>query len=254
MIPLDTWITDAISGSLLLAIPVAVFAGLVSFFSPCVLPLLPAYLSYATGLSAADVVAGEASRRKGRMLAGTSLFVLGFAIVFVLTGAVFGGIGSTLIRHGRIVEVIGGVLCIGLGLIFADLVPIGRNDVRPARIASVGLAAALPLGMAFGIGWTPCIGPTLSVVLTLALNEGSAGRGALLAFVYALGMGLPFILAGLAFRRFAGAIGWVKRHQRTIQRAGGVIMIIIGVLLISGIWNALVKNLQSVVAAWGVPI
>ncbi|MGL5406707.1 MAG: cytochrome c biogenesis CcdA family protein [Propionibacteriaceae bacterium] len=254
MILLESWFAEAISGSLLLAAPIAVFAGIVSFFSPCVLPLLPAYLSYASGLSAADILAGDTKQQRGRMLLGTSLFVLGFAVVFVLTGAFFGGIGAWLVAHSRIVEIVAGILCLILGLIFADLISLGQRNIRPARIASVGVAAAFPLGAAFGIGWTPCIGPTLSVVLTLALNEGSAGRGSFLAFCYAAGLGVPFIVAAVAFHRMGRTVKWVRRHQRAIQRGGGGLMMVIGVLMISSMWHVVVTGMQALIAAWGVPI
>ena len=254
MILLESWFAEAVSGSLLLAAPIAVLAGIISFFSPCVLPLLPAYLSYASGLSAADIIAGDTKQHRGRMLLGTSLFVLGFAVVFVLTGAFFGGIGSRLVAHSRAVEITAGVLCLLLGLIFADVIAFGQRNIRPARVVAAGVAAAFPLGAAFGIGWTPCIGPTLSVVLTLALNEGSAMRGSFLAFCYALGLGIPFIVAGIAFHRMGRTVGWVRRHQCAIQRCGGALMIVMGILLISGMWHTAVTRMQALILAWGIPI
>ncbi len=183
LVPLEAggWVTEAIGGSMLLAIPVALLAGLVSFFSPCVLPLLPGYLSYATGLGASEIAAGVDRSARGRVLLGTALFVAGFALVFVSTGAVFGGLGRVLVQHQRVVSIIAGLVSIVLGLIFMGAVGFGQSTVRPGRVRAVGIAAAPLLGIAFGVGWTPCIGPALSVVLSLALNEGTAGRGALLA-------------------------------------------------------------------------
>ena len=192
---------QASSGSLVLAIPVALIAGLVSFFSPCVIPLLPGYLSYATGLSGADL---EHARR-GRMLAGAILFVLGFSAVYVLLGWVSGSVGGWLVEWRSQLEIVLGILTILLGLAFAGLVPFSQRDWRIHQVPAVGLAAAPLLGFLFGVGWTPCIGPTLAAITNLSLNEATAGRGALLSGVYCIGLGLPFIVAALAYRRALGA-------------------------------------------------
>jgi len=232
--------STAASGSLALAIPVALVAGLVSFFSPCVIPLLPGYLSYATGLSGADL---EEARR-GRMLAGSVLFVLGFSAVFVALGTLSGALGSWLVTWQREITLVLGALTIVLGLAFAGLVPWLQRDWRVHRVPAVGLAAAPLLGVLFGLGWSPCIGPTLGVITTLSINEATAGRGALLSACYALGLGLPFIVAGLAYRRALGAFGWVRRHQQWITRAGGLMMVAVGVLLVTGWWADLVTWLQ----------
>jgi len=232
--------TAAGTGSLALAIPVALVAGLVSFFSPCVIPLLPGYLSYATGLSGADL---EEARR-GRMLAGSLLFVLGFASVFVALGTLSGALGGWLITWQREITLVLGVITILLGLAFAGLVPWLQRDVRIHRVPSVGLAAAPLLGVLFGLGWTPCIGPTLAVILNLSINEGTAGRGALLSAVYALGLGLPFIAAGLAYRKMLGAFGFVRRHQQWVTRVGGLMLVAVGVLLVTGWWAEIVSWLQ----------
>ena len=254
MTPLDVggWFAQAAGGSMLLALPVAVVAGAVSFFSPCVLPLLPGYLSYATGLAASEVTEGTGGR--GRMLAGTSLFVLGFALIFVSTGALFGGLGGLLLTWSRPISVIIGLLAILLGLAFAGVLHVGQRTVRINRVPTVGLAAAPLLGIVFGLGWTPCIGPTLSVVLTLAINEGTALRGAVLALAYALGLGIPFLIAGLAFARFSRTTDWVKRHQVTLQRIGGGMMVLVGVLLVSGLWDRLMGVFRQWASAFGVVI
>ena len=236
----DWFSTTAASGSLLLAVPVAVVAGLVSFFSPCVIPLLPGYLSYATGLSGADLE----SARRGRMLAGAVLFVLGFSAVFVIIGTASGALGSWLVTYRRELNTVLGVLAIVLGLAFSGLVPWFQRDVRVHAVPSVGLAAAPLLGFLFGLGWTPCIGPTLAVISTLSINEGTAGRGALLSAFYALGLGLPFIVAALAYRRMLGALTWVRRHQVAVVRAGGLMLVAVGVLLLTGAWDHFVTWLQ----------
>ncbi|GAA3127241.1 cytochrome c biogenesis protein CcdA [Planomonospora alba] len=225
------------SGSLALALPIAVAAGLVSFLSPCVLPLVPGYLSYVTGMSA--------DPRRGRMVAGTVLFVLGFAAVFVAGGALFGTLGAVLFGNAEVITRVLGALTIVLGLAFMGLVPGLQRDVRVHRLPAAGLAGAPLLGVVFGLGWTPCIGPTLGVVLTLGVTEGSAGRGALLAFAYALGLGLPFVAAGLAYRRALHTFKAVRRHTQLITRVGGAMLVAVGLLLVTGVWGDLVAAMQG---------
>jgi len=242
----DWFSATAGSGSLLLALPVALLAGLVSFFSPCVLPLIPAYFSYATGLSGADLADGRSARRhRSRMLLGSVLFVLGFTVVFVLLGAASGAVGSWLWRQQDVLNVVLGVLSVLLGLVFLGVVPGFGRDLRVHAVPAVGLGAAPLLGFLFGLGWTPCIGPTLAVILNLSLHEGTVARGALLSGVYALGLGLPFVLGGLAYERLLGAAGVVRRHLRWVNVAGGVLMIAVGVLLLTGGWEVLTTGLQG---------
>jgi cytochrome c-type biogenesis protein len=245
MTPLDlaSWAQTAVGGSMALALPVALLAGLVSFFSPCVVPLLPGYLSYATGLGAAEVV--EGSSRRGRMLAGTSLFVLGFAAVFVITGVVAGAAGQLLAAYRDIITRVLGVVIIMLGLIFAGVLKIGQRDLRLHRIPAVGVAAAPLVGVVFALGWTPCLSPTLGVVVNLGFNEGTAARGGVLGFVYALGLGIPFVLAGLAFTRMASAVAFLRERQQLVMRIGGVLLIIVGLLLVTGTWNALTALMRQ---------
>jgi cytochrome c-type biogenesis protein len=245
MTPLDlaSWAQTAVGGSMALALPVALLAGLVSFFSPCVVPLLPGYLSYATGLGAAEVV--EGSSRRGRMLAGTSLFVLGFAAVFVITGVVAGAAGQLLAAYRDIITRVLGVVIIMLGLIFAGVLKIGQRDLRLHRIPAVGVAAAPLVGVVFALGWTPCLSPTLGVVVNLGFNEGTAARGGVLGFVYALGLGIPFVLAGLAFTRMATAVAFLRERQQLVMRIGGVLLIIVGLLLVTGTWNALTALMRQ---------
>lgn len=246
----DWFASTALSGSLLLAVPVAIVAGLVSFFSPCVVPLLPGYLSYATGLSGADLE----SARRGRMVTGSFLFVLGFSFVFVSFGALFGALGEWLLVYTREVSIVLGAVTILVGIAFLGFIPWMQRDVRVHRVPSVGLAAAPLLGVLFGLGWTPCIGPTLTAVTSLALNEASAGRGALLSFAYCLGLGVPFILAGLAFRRMLGTVAWVRRHQAWVTRIGGIMLIVVGLLLVTGIWDLWVAHLRGWVGSFSVAV
>ncbi len=232
------------SGALLLAAPIALAAGLISFFSPCVLPLLPGYLSYVTGFSAADLASAKGGRR-GRMLLGVGLFVLGFSVVFISMGALFGHFGQNLKDHQRAIDVVLGVLTVLMGLAFMGLVPgFALRELRLHHRPAVGLAGAPLLGLVFGVGWTPCLGPTLSSIQVLSFNQASAGRGAFLTAVYCLGLGVPFILAALAFRRALGAFGWVKNHYQLVMRIGGGMLVVVGVLLVTGAWDTLVNQLQ----------
>lgn len=248
MILLESWINDAMSTSLLLAIPLSFLAGIVSFASPCILPLLPGYLSYASGMGAAQIMSGTGKRSS--LVLGTSGFVLGFGLVFVLTGALFGSLGSFLLEHVRVITVVSGVLILLLAAAFMGWLPM-PSTWRPKFSSRFGVAASPLLGLAFGLGWTPCIGPTLSIVLTMALNEGSAGAGALLAFIYALGLGLPFLLFAVAFTRMGRSLEWLKRHQRGIQIAGGVLMMAVGVAMVSGLWDIMIGVMRQWAAAFG---
>lgn len=240
----DWFRETAASGSLMLAIPVALLAGLVSFFSPCVLPLLPGYLSYATGLSATEVASG----RRGRMLAGSVLFVLGFTAVFVMLGAAFGALGAfshELWLNRRAITVVLGALVILMGLAFMGLVPFLQRDVRVHKVPAVGLLAAPFLGFLFGLGWAPCVGPTLGAIQALAYNEGTTDRGILLSVVYSLGLGIPFVVAAAASTWAFRAFAVVKRHQRAVARAGGLMLVVVGVLLVTGWWDWAVQWMQA---------
>ncbi|WP_406003595.1 cytochrome c biogenesis CcdA family protein [Streptomyces sp. NBC_00829] len=230
------------SGALLLAVPIAVLGGLVSFFSPCVLPLVPGYLSYVTGVSGTDL----AEAKRGRMVAGASLFVLGFTAVFVSGGALFGYFGATLQGERETLSKILGVLMILLGVFFMGLMPwLTQREFRIHKRPVTGLVGAPLLGALFGVGWTPCIGPTLASVNALAAQEASASRGAILTVAYCVGLGLPFVLAAVAFRKALGAFGWVKRHYAWVMRIGGIMMIATGLLLLTGVWDGLVQSMQG---------
>ncbi|CAN5145139.1 cytochrome c biogenesis protein CcdA [soil metagenome] len=237
------------SGSMLLAVPIAVLVGLVSFLSPCVLPLIPGYLSYATGLSGADLATGNP--RRWRMVTGAVLFVLGFTAVFVSIGVAAGTFASFLRDWQQTYNVVLGIVTIVLGLAFVGLIPMLQRDVRFHRVPAVGLLAAPLLGILFGLGWTPCIGPTLGTISTLAINEGTALRGGILLACYSIGLGLPFIAAALWWSRASVTFSWVRRHQMLITRIGGVMLIVIGLALLTGWWQWAVDWLQlNIVERW----
>jgi len=223
------------SGSLLLALPIAFLAGIIAFVSPCVLPLAPGYISYVTGLTGAEL--GEEGRSRSRVLLGSILFVFGFSVVFVSYGLLFGSIGARLLEYQSVIDRVLGILLIVMGLAFMGLVPALQRERRVHMIPKWGVAGAPLLGLLFGLGWSPCIGPTLAAVQSLAFTEASAARGALLSFVYCLGLGLPFVLLALAFSRSMRAIGWVKSHYSIVMRIGGAMLLILGILMLTGFWN-----------------
>jgi cytochrome c-type biogenesis protein len=232
-----------LDGSLALALPLAVLAGLVSFASPCVLPLVPGYLGYVTGLTGVDLE----RQRRGRLLAGAALFVAGFSAVFVTAGWLAGAAGDALVEHRATLSRVLGVLTIVLGLVFAGFMPrlAGSRplDVRP----TAGLVGAPLLGVVFGLGWSPCIGPTLAAIVSLSGELGDPARGAVLATAYRVGLGLPFLFAALAYRRAMSAFGVLRRHRDAITRAGGVLLVGIGVLLVTGWWGDLVSTMQGAI-------
>jgi cytochrome c-type biogenesis protein len=205
-----------------------------------VLPLVPGFLSYVTGMTGVDL----ADRHRGRLLAGALLFVAGFTVVFVSAGVFVGAFGVFLIDHRRLLQEILGSLTIVLGLAFMGAVPWFQRDFRVHWRPSLGLLGAPMLGVLFGLGWSPCVGPTLTAVLALSLDGGSATRGGILAVAYSLGLGLPFVLVALAFRRVMGALGWVKTHYVWVMRLGGGMLVAIGVLLVSGVWNDMTVQMQ----------
>ncbi|MGC4971654.1 cytochrome c biogenesis CcdA family protein [Streptomyces sp. DT199] len=239
-----------LGGSVLLAIPIAALAGLVSFFSPCVLPLVPGYLSYVTGITGADL----ANARRGRIVAGTLLFLAGFTAVFVSFGAAFGYAGNTLLEHQDVLIRLLGAVTIVMGLSFMGALPGIRREWRLHHRPAAGLAGAPMLGVLFGVGWTPCIGPTLAAVQALAFSEASASRGALLTVAYCAGLGIPFLAAGLAFRKAMGVFTWIKAHYQWVMRIGGGMMIATGVLMVTGVWSYLISLMQSWTAGYTIGI
>lgn len=266
-----------LSGPIVAAILFAVAAGLISFFTPCVLPLVPVYLAYVTG------VAGEESRSEGpragalqsgstvlaapriqartparsRTLIGAALFVLGFAVVFTSYGALFGTLGQTLGRHQDDLIRVSGLVTVLMGLIFAGAlarVPGMNRTVKPSLQPRVGLTGAPILGGLFAIGWTPCIGPTLAAVLTLSTTTATAERGALLTFAYSLGLGIPFLVAAATVGRATRTFSWMRTHAREVTRAGGLLLVVIGLMQLTGIWSTTLAAVQSLVVGWPSPL
>jgi cytochrome c-type biogenesis protein len=224
------------NGSLIVALSIAFAAGIVAFLSPCVLPLAPGYVSYVTGLTGAELA--DPTGRRGRVLLGSLLFVLGFSIVFVSYGVAFGSIGSVLLQYQEPINRVLGVIVIVMGLVFLGVIPGMQREWRLHRAPTWGVAGAPLLGIIFGLGWSPCIGPTLTAVQSLAFTEASATRGAALSMAYCLGLGLPFVALAVAFSRTAGALGWVKRNYEWVMRIGGAMLIVIGLLLVTGAWTS----------------
>jgi cytochrome c-type biogenesis protein len=249
-------VTDTVaSGALPLAMLVALLAGLVSFASPCVLPLVPGFLGYVTGLSDTDV----RSRRRSLLVLGALLFVAGFAAVFILSSIFITSVGRVFVAERELLMRVGGVVVILMALVFLG---VGASRGTQARIAPTwrpraGLLGAPVLGAVFGIGWTPCTGPTLAAVMALSASavDPSPARATVLAAAYSLGLGLPFLLAAAGLERFGRVSAWLRRHQRSIHLFGGGLLLLVGILLVTGWWSSILASLMTrLVAGFEVPI
>jgi cytochrome c-type biogenesis protein len=251
-------------GPLLVAAGVAALVGLISFASPCVLPLVPGYLSYVAGLvgtgapaaapasgsgGTATAVRTEVSPR-ARMVLGALLFVLGFTAVFVAFGAAFGGLGRLMLQYADVLNRVFGVVTILVGLGFLGWLPLLQRTKRLSARPAAGLAGAPLLGVVFGLGWTPCLGPTLAAVQGLAFTQASAGRGAILTAAYCLGLGIPFILTGIAFQRALRAFAVVKTHYGVVKAVGGGLLVLVGVLLVTGLWDQFTIHLRVLIGGY----
>ncbi|WP_353816803.1 cytochrome c biogenesis CcdA family protein [Agromyces sp. SYSU T00266] len=238
------------SGQLLAALPIALAAGLVSFLSPCVLPLVPGYLGYLGGFADASAEADEARRARRRLLVGVLLFIAGFTLVFLVFTTTFGVLGAWLARWSDLIIRVLGVVLIVMGLVFIGQFTFLQRTFKPSWRPATGLAGAPLLGIVFGLGWTPCIGPTLAVVLALSADSASAGRGALLGLAYCIGLGIPFVLVALGFGWAANALAFVRRHIRAVNLIGGGLLILIGLLMVSGLWTIWMYELQAVISGF----
>lgn len=251
-------------GQVLVASGVALAAGLVSFLSPCVLPLLPGYLAYVSGIAgaggdesqlrAAADPARAGRRERRRMVAGSLLFVLGFAAVFIAFIAFAGSLGAWLWEWEDLITRIMGVVVILMGVVFAGALPALQGRSRPLLRPRIGLVGAPLLGVVFAVGWAPCMGPTLGTVALLGLQTGSAGRAAILALAYCLGLGIPFVLAAFGFGWMTQALSAVRRHIRTVNLIGGALLIVIGLLMVTGIWGRLMLEMQAVIGGYVTPL
>ena len=240
-----------LTGSLLAAIPIAILAGLVSFASPCVVPLVPGYLGYVSGMAGADV---GAKGNRPRLVLGVLLFIAGFSTVFILLTIGVTALGSQFNAQLDVISRILGVVVILMGLAFMGAVPFLQAERRMHVSPRAGLAGAPVLGVAFGLGWAPCIGPTLAAVLTLSLTEGSQGRGIVLAVAYCLGLGLPFLALAFWIQHSSRVLGWLRKHRLALMRFGGAMLIILGVLLVTGLWGNVTNLLQSWIDGYWVAV
>jgi cytochrome c-type biogenesis protein len=232
------------SGSLVAAIVVSLVVGVVGFLSPCVLPLVPGYLSYVAGLSGEQGAVG----RQRRMVGGALLFILGFTAVFVATGALFGTLGREMTAHHVALERVFGVLTVVMGLVFVGKIPFLQREIKVHRLPKSGLIGAPLLGLTFGLAWTPCLTPTLTAVYSMATSQATAGRGAVLSAAYCFGLGVPFLLVAMGMGWVTGALTVLRRHARLISQLGGALLIVFGILMLSGTWDSWMYRLNSAFA------
>lgn len=244
------------SGALWLAIPVAMLAGLVSFLSPCVLPLVPGYLGFLGGAVAprSSSTADAETPARGRLVLGVLLFILGFAVVFVAYTALSGTVGIFFLQWGDIITRILGVVIILMGLVFLGLFGFAQRELRFQVDSTAGMIGAPLLGVALGIGWAPCMGPTLAAIVALSINVGDPVRAGFLGLAYSLGLGIPFLLAALGFGWATRAIGFLSRHIRVVNIIGGILLILLGILMVTGLWTDIMSRLGAVMGSVILPL
>lgn len=245
-------------GALWAAIPIAILAGLISFVSPCVLPLVPGYLGYLGGASAATAVEGTSTRtataERTRLLLGVTLFIAGFTVVFVTVTILGGTFGLLLLQYANVLTRVFGVVVIILGLVFIGFFGVAQRTLRPRVQSRAGLLGAPLLGFALGVGWTPCIGPTLAAILSVSWNLGDPARAGLLGLAYSLGLGLPFLVLALGWGWASRSVAFLRRHIRTLNIVGGGVLVLLGILMVTGLWTALMSALQQVVINVPLPL
>ncbi len=234
-----------LSGNLAIALPIALLAGLVSFASPCVLPLVPGYLGYIGGFTSLPD-----KRDRGRLYLGVALFILGFTIVFVLFTVLFGTVGLLLRPWLDLITRIAGILVVVMGLVFIGQVTLLQRSIKPRWHVATGLGGAPILGVVFALGWAPCLGPTLIAVNTMALDDGNPARAAIIGAVYSLGLGIPFLLVALGLNWVTGSVEWLRRHVRVVNIVGGSLLILVGALMVSGLWRFFVSTLAAVIGGF----
>ncbi|MFJ4173296.1 cytochrome c biogenesis CcdA family protein [Microbacterium sp. NPDC089696] len=246
------------SGALWLAVPVAMLAGLVSFLSPCVLPLVPGYLGFLGGAvaprGAATTTTDAASPARGRLLLGVLLFILGFSIVFIAFTVLGGTAGVFFLVWGDLITRILGVVIILMGLVFLGIFGFAQRELRFHVDSKYGMIGAPLLGIALGLGWAPCMGPTLAAIIALSFNAGDPVRAGFLGLAYSLGLGIPFLLVALGFGWASRTVGFLRRHIRIVNIIGGVLLIVLGVLMVSGLWTDIMSRLTAVMSNVTTPL
>ncbi|WP_221586128.1 cytochrome c biogenesis CcdA family protein [Microbacterium sp. G2-8] len=241
------------AGTLWAALPIALFAGLLSFLSPCVLPLVPGYLGFISGSVAPNARDAQDAPR-GRLVGGVLLFVAGFTVVFMAVNIFSGGLGLFFQQYQDVITRVLGAVIILMGLVFLGLFRFMQRQVKPNFNANLGLVGAPLLGLAMGIGWAPCIGPTLAVIMSLSWNTGDPWRAALLGLTYSLGLGIPFLLAALGFGWATRTLTFFRRHIRIINIVGGSLLILLGLAMVSGVWTMFMSRLQVVIGGVELPL
>lgn len=246
--------TLIVDGVLWLAIPIAILAGLVSFVSPCVLPLVPGYLGYLGGTVSPRLRGGDRDPQRGRLMLGVALFIAGFTTVFVTVTILGGTFGLVLLQYAGILTRVFGVVIIVMGLVFIGLFGIAQRSVRPRVGGRAGLIGAPVLGFALGVGWTPCIGPTLAAIISMSWNLGDPARAGLLGLAYSLGLGIPFLLLAAGWGWASSSLVFLRRHVRSLNLIGGAMLVALGILMVSGLWTSLMSQLQQVIINVPLPL